>query len=188
MPEKLYAQADINHPESSGSAAEGPGKKKFDFILRFGEGGFRDSRSPVHQLGGGQLALDIRPVALPVAFSIASESYTNSPDPTHAYEISKLLSLNLLYITPLSSNEKLNYFFGGGIGWLEVPTDENNPGARTKDNLYNLEAGVHYRYFQKVGFYGLVKYLNSKKTVNNIQVIDFSERIFLLGITYSFSL
>ena len=188
LPAKLYAQTDINQPESSPSDAETSDKKTFDFILRFGEGGFRDSRSPVHQLGGDQLAIDIRHVALPLALSIASESYTNSPDPTHAYEISKLLSVNLLYMTPLFGNEKLNYFFGGGIGRLEVPTDESKPGVRTKNNLYNLEAGIHYRYFQKVGFYGLVKYLNSKKTVDNTQLIDFSECIVLLGISYNFSL
>ncbi len=37
-----------------------PAQDKFDFTIRFGQGGFSDNRSPVGQLGGGQLAFDIK--------------------------------------------------------------------------------------------------------------------------------
>ena len=151
-------------------------------------GGFRDSRSPVGSLGGDQVALDIRPRRLPVAISVATEYYTNSAEPTHSYEISSLLSVNVLYMASLPTNAKFNYFFGGGIGWLEVPKSESEPAARIKDTAYNLEAGIHYRYFEKVGFYVATKYLTAQKTVNDLKVIDFSERIILLGVTYNFSL
>lgn len=178
-----FAQNDVSHPESDLSTEE-----DYHFILRYGQGGFRDNRSPLNKLGGGQIAIDIKPVALPVMVSISGEYYTNSPDPTHSYEISDMFAVNVLYtITPVD-NKKLNYFFGGGIGRLEVPSDENNPDAREKDDLYNLEVGVHNRYFEKVGFYCVAKYLNAEKTVNGTKLIDFSEFIFLLGLTYNFSL
>jgi hypothetical protein len=156
--------------------------------LRLGQGGFRDSRSPIGKLGGGQLALDIKPSTLPIALSISSESYTNSANPTHSYEISSLLSVNMLYMAQLFNIERANYFLGGGIGWLEVPKGEDDPDARVKGNLYNLEAGIHVRAFWKIGFYGVAKYLSAQKKVNNIKVIDFNEGIILLGVTFNFSL
>lgn len=185
---RLYAQDEKNHTINSHADADVPYERTFDFTLRFGMGGFRDSRSPVGSLGGDEIALDIRSLTLPVAVSISSEYYTNSAEPTHPYEISNLRSINVLYMAPLFSNEKIDYFLGGGIGWLEVPKSEIEPEARIKDNSYNLEAGIHYRYFEKWGFYGVAKYLSAEKKVNNIKVIDFSERIILLGITYNFSL
>ena len=187
-PLRLCAQALADSPEPSDADVDTPYERTVDFTLRLGMGGFRDSRTPVGSLGGDQLAIDIKPRAWPVALSVSSEYYTNSPEPTHAYEISNLIAINLLYVAHAVSNERLNYFFGGGIGWLEVPSDINNPGAREKDNLFNLEAGVRYCYFERFGFYGAVKYLTAEKTVNNIKLIDFNERVFLVGITYNFSL
>jgi len=57
-----------------------------------------------------------------------------------------------------------------------------------KGIMYNLEAGINIRIFRKIGFYCIGKYLYAKKEKNNIKVIDFSERIGLLGFTYNFSL
>ena len=54
--------------------------------------------------------------------------------------------------------------------------------------MYNLEAGINVRAFWKIGFYGMYKYLYANKEVNNLEVIDFNEHIFMLGITFSFSL
>ena len=68
-------------------------EKKIDFSLRLGQGGFQDDRSPIDKLGGGQLALDIKPNIFPVAISISNEYYTNSAEPTHSYEISNLTAL-----------------------------------------------------------------------------------------------
>jgi len=185
---QLYAQNEKNHTKYSHTETDTPKEKKVDFILRFGQGGFRDSRSPIGKLGGGQLALDIKPSTLPIALSISSESYTNSANPTHSYEISSLLSVNMLYMAQLFNIERTNYFLGGGIGWLEVPKGEDDPDARVKGNLYNLEAGIHVRAFWKIGFYGVAKYLSAQKKVNNIKVIDFNEGIILLGVTFNFSL
>jgi hypothetical protein len=58
-------------------------KKKVDFILRLGHVGFRDSWSSMGKLGGGQLALDIKPSAFPIALSLSGEYYPNSSNPTH---------------------------------------------------------------------------------------------------------
>ena len=72
-------------------------EKKVYFTIRLGQGEFRDDRSDIGKLGGGQLTLDIKPRKYPVAISISGEYYTNSPDPTHSYEIAH----NLLYMTKL---------------------------------------------------------------------------------------
>jgi len=63
-------------------------KKKVYLTIRLGQGGFRDDRSPIGKLGGGQLTLDIKPVKYPIALSITNEYYTNSAyyvfdDPPH---------------------------------------------------------------------------------------------------------
>lgn len=176
-PIQLYAQDIEKHQE-----------KKVDFILRFGQGGFRDSRSPEGGLGGGQFALDIKPRALPFALSVSSEYYTNSPDPTHSYEIEDLFSVNLLHISPLFDFENADFFWGGGIGRLKVRNNEESHDTRVKSILYSLEAGIHVRAFRWIGFYSAAKYLNAKKKEGNVKVIDFNEGIILIGITLYFSL
>jgi hypothetical protein len=163
-------------------------QEKLDFTIRLGQGGFSDDRSPIGQLGGGQLAVDIKLKNIPIAISISSEYYTNSADPTYSYEIDDLTAVNILYMNQVFSSERAIFFAGGGIGKLEVPKDEDESEARNKGILYNLEAGVNYKAFWKIGFYGIYKYLYSKKEVNNIKVIDFSEHIILLGVTFNFSL
>jgi len=180
---KLYAQEIVSSTNSLSST-----EKKTYLTIRLGQGGFRDNRSPIGKLGGGQLTLDFKPGTLPVAISLSSESYTNSASPTHSYEISNLISINMLYVAQLLNIERANYFLGGGVGRLEVPKDKDDPDATVNGNLYNLEAGIHMRPFRKIGFYGLYKYLYAKKEANNVKVIDFSENIVLLGITYTFSL
>lgn len=184
---QLYAQDDKNNTHVSSSEVEASIEDSFDFTLRLGEGGFRDSRSPLGKLGGGQLALDIKPRNLPVAVSISGEYYTNSANPTHIYEISDLLAVNILYIAPLLDFEKTEYFVGGGIGQLKVPYDDFIPGRSVDSHLYNLEAGIHMKTFKRIGFYAVAKYLRADKTVNNIKVVDFNETIIIVGITVNFS-
>jgi hypothetical protein len=94
----------------------------------------------------------------------------------------------MLYMAQLFNIERANYFLGGGIGWLEVPKGEDEPDARVKGKLCNLEAGINVRAFWKIGFYGVAKYLSAQKRVNNIRVIDFNEGIILLGVTLNISL
>lgn len=185
---EVFAQDIISSANSSSNESESLEDDNFDFTLRFGQGGFRDSRSPEGGLGGGQLAFDIKPVKSPVAYSISSEYYTNSADPTHSYEISGLVSLNVLYMAQLFDYEKTNYFIGGGIGRLKVPTPESATDSSLKGRLYNLEAGIHIQTFRTVGFYATAKYLSAQREVNNIKVINFNESILLLGITYNFSM
>ena len=58
-------------PESTGDqkAVSDAGAEYFYFRIRLGQGGYRDDRSPVGKLGGGQLSLDVLPCILPVAIS-----------------------------------------------------------------------------------------------------------------------
>ncbi|MGA1870658.1 MAG: hypothetical protein ACMUJM_19160 [bacterium] len=163
-------------------------EKKIYFTLRLGQGGFSDDRSDLGVLGGGQIALDIKSHKFPIAISISSEYYTNSPNPTHSYEIADLTAYNLLYMTKPFKHERVNVFLGGGFGWLQVPKGEEEPAARVQGFLYNLEAGINVRLFWKIGFYCIGKYLYAQKERNNIKVIDFSEHIFLLGLTFNFGL
>jgi len=156
-------------------------ENKTHYTIRLGQGGFSDSRSPENSLGGGQLAFDIRPGGRSVIFSLSAEYYTNSANPTHSYEISDMLVFNVLYVTPMLNSPKADFFLGGGVGRLKVPKDESVPNASTESSLLNLEAGIHWKPFEKFGFYGLYKYLYANK-----DVIDFSEHIVLLGITYNF--
>lgn len=157
-----------------------------NFTLRMGQGGFRDKRSPENVLGGGQLTLDIKPVKFPVGISISREYYTNSADPTHSYEIESLYAFNIIYDRPFRNNKSLNYFLSAGLGRLKVPKD-SEPNERVSGNHINLEAGINYLVYKKVGIYGAVKYLRAHKTENNIDVVDFNELIMLLGISFGFS-
>ena len=163
-------------------------KKAVYFTIRLGQGGFKDDRSPISKLGGGQLTLDIKPLKYPIALSISNEYYTNGPDPTHSYEIAGLTAVNLLYMTKLFKSERTNFFIGGGIGGLEVPKGEDEPDEMERGMLYNMEAGINVRVFWKIGLYGIGKYLYAMKEVNNTKVINFSEWIVLLGITFNFGL
>ncbi len=165
-----------------------PKKKKLYFTIRLGQGGFSDKRSPLGKLGGGQLALDIKPGKLPLALSISYEYYTNSADPGHSYEIAGLVAINMLYTAPIFKSKRVNFFMGGGMGWLKVPKGEAEPDAVVRGIHYNLEGGMNVRAFWKIGFYGICKYLYAKKTTDGIDLIDFNEFIILLGITFSFSL
>jgi len=159
-----------------------------DFIIRFGQGGFSDHRSPVGKLGGGQFTLDVKLKSFPIAISVSTEGYTNSRNPTHSYEIADLIAINSLYMVRPFESESVILFAGGGIGGLKVPKGETEPGAMEKGILYDIEAGVNVRAFWKIGVYGIYKYLYASKEVGNVKLIDFSEHIVLLGITFNFSL
>jgi len=155
-----------------------------DFIIRWGQGGFRDSRSPDGNVGGGQFALDIIPCDLPFSLTLSSEYYSRSQDPTENFEISNLYALNLLYGAPLHGFEKTDYFVAAGIGRLKVP----DLGTKVDGDLVNLEAGLHWKRFERFGFYGSLKYLSAHKNIDGREVIDFNEVIFMLGVTYRFTL
>ena len=176
---QLNAQEMVSSTDSLSSA-----EKKIDITIRLGQGGFTDDRSPIGKLGGGQLTLDIKPRKFPIAISVSNEYYTNSADPTHSYEIASLIAVNFLYMTKLFKTERVNFFAGGGIGGLEVPKGEDEPDAIERGIMYNTEVGINTIVFWKIGFYGIYKYLYAKKE----KVIDFSEHIVLLGITFNFSL
>lgn len=160
----------------------------FDFTIRYGQGGFSDSRSEENKLGGGEITLDIRPRNSNLAISIATEFYTNGPEPTHYYEIPFIYSANILYFLPSNWSEKTDLFFGGGIGRLGVPDELNNPEKSIVDNAYNLQAAIHYKAFRRFGFYAVTKYLTAHKSIDGVKIIDFDEYILLLGISYRFSL
>jgi hypothetical protein len=163
-------------------------EKRIYFTIRSGQGGFVDNRSPIGKLGGGQLTLDIKPARFPIGISISGEYYTNSPDPVHSYEIAGLTSVNLLYMTKLFDRERINFFIGGGIGRLEVPKGEKQPGSMEYGVCYNIEGGINVRGFWKIGFYGITKYLYANKEKADKNVIDFNEFIVLLGFTINFGL
>jgi len=84
--------------------------ENYRYTFRLGEGGFKDNRSPLNKLGGGQAALYIRLKDSPLSVLLFSEHYTNSPEPTHNYEISYLYAINLLYNSDFSFTENTDIF------------------------------------------------------------------------------
>ena len=162
-------------------------EKKVNFIIRFGQGGFKDARSDIDKLGGGQIAIDVKLTKCPIAISLSGEYYTNSACPTHTYEISDMTIINLLYMKKPFKTDKINFFAGGGLGWLKVPKDGSEDKTHS-GTVFDLEGGINIRAFWKIGFYGIYKYLYANKEVENVDVIDFSEHIVLLGISFNFSL
>lgn len=178
------------HADSEGTqqAVVDKQPKYADFVVRFfSQGGFSDNRSPEGVLGGGQLTLDVMPVEFPIGFSISTEYYTNSSDPTHNYEISDVVFANVLYMTPVMHYDRVRYFASAGVGYLKVPS-EVVPDTTVSSIAYNIEAGVNVRVFWKIGGYADVKYLYANKSESNTEVIDFNEAILLLGLTFNFSL
>jgi hypothetical protein len=157
-----------------------------DLVVRFGQGGFKESRSETNSLGGGQLALDIKPTAYPVALSVSSEYYKISQKATHPYEISNMICVNLLYMAKFSGYERVSYFAGGGFGILHVPKAEDDSSATRRGSLYDLEAGIRFHIYKGFGLYGAAKYLYAQKREDGVKVIDFSEGIVLLGLSYRF--
>ncbi len=157
-----------------------------DFTARYGQGGFRDSRAEDGKLGGGQIAFDIARCGSPFAFTLSSEFYTEGPvaDAEQSHEISNLYALNLLYTERLPGFERTDYSLFAGIGRLKVPYQ----GSKVDGELFNLGAGLHWKRFEHFGFYALVKFLYAQEDVGGETVIDFSETILLLGVSYRFSL
>jgi hypothetical protein len=155
--------------------------KKVYFTIRFGKGGFKDHRSEIGRLGGGQLALDIRHGRLPIALTLSTEYYSNGPDPTHPYELDYLAAMNISYSEYLLRNQRLNLFAGGGTGWMVVPQGTD---PEVTAMLFDIEAGVQAKLLWKFGIYGVYKYLYAHKG----SYVDFSEHIILLGINFTFGL
>lgn len=168
--------------------AENIAPSALTYTIRYGQGGFSDSRSPEGGLGGGQLAFDINSNEYPLSLSFSSEFYTNSPEPTHPYEISDLVSVSLLYKSKFMSNDRFTIFSGAGFGKLKVPESELNPGNKIEADAYSVELGLLYRFGENFGFYGVLKHLRSDNKDNVTPVVDFDESIFLLGLSYEFSL
>ena len=102
-------------------------EKTFDLTIRSGQGGFFDERSPIGKLGGGELTLDIKLMKYPLALSFSGEYYTNSPFPTHDYEIASTSCYSLLYMNKLFKWERVNVFAGPGLGWMDVPIESALP-------------------------------------------------------------
>jgi hypothetical protein len=141
-----------------------------ELIFRLGQGGFNDERSPGGSLGGGQICLDIKFNKLPIAVSIGQEYYTNGPEPTQHYEISKLVISSLYYVKPLMQKWPMNIYLGGGIGKLNIPQGD-------EAIAFQGIARINTKIFWKIGFYMESKYIYSKK-----DLIDFNEFAFLVGI------
>ena len=154
--------------------------KRVYFTIKYGQGGFRDERSPIDKLGGGQLALQVRHGKLPLAVSVSREYYTNSAAPTNSYEISSMVSVNLLYSDCFLKNKRLNVFAGIGTGGMKVP--QGNDKDKESGMLFNIESGINYRVVWKFGLHGTYKYLYAKKG----DMINFNENIALFGITFNF--
>ena len=166
-------------------AAAAPGEQVgATYTLRWGQGGFRDHRAEGGDVGGGQLALDIAPCGWPVLLSVSSEYYSESADPDEVYEIEDLYAIDLSYAAPLPGFERTEGFVGAGVGRLAVPYR----GGKLDGDLFQVGAGLHWKRFERFGFYALLKYLYSREDSRGARVIDFSEVVVLFGVSYRFAI
>ncbi len=161
-------------------------KTYLEFSLRNAQGGYADKRSDLNQLGGGQLALEVKYSEFPLSLCWFGEYYTNSPNPTHNYEIRGMGGFNVFYSKRLLKNRKLRLYAGGGTGGMDVPRGEDYPGKIITDMFYNIEAGASYTIFWKLGLYGFYKYLYADEHYKGKHVIEFHEHIIMVGITLDF--
>ena len=136
------------------------------------------------EIGGDQLAVDVKLGERPIAISISQEYHKKDPVPDSSYEIGSLVTVNVLYMTQIIK-ERANVFLGGGIGGLSAPRI-GDPGAMERGFLFDLVGGVNVKLFWKIGVYIEGKYIYCKKTINDIKVIDFSNPGALLGISLNF--
>lgn len=156
-------------------------QKNLYFTIKYGQGGFSDDRSPIGKLGGGQLAICAQHINYPIAISLSGEYYTNSAEPTNPYEISDMLVFNFFYSKYLLKKSRLNVFVGPGLGTMKVPQKYNES---ANSLLFDIEAGINARFLWKFGLYVTYKYLYANKP----DMINFSEHILLIGITFNFKL
>ena len=165
--------------------------------VRFGGGPLYDERATDGILGGGQLALELRPNRIPLAFQLATEYWTKGCL-EYSYEIESFYAAKVLLvgyigdIMPFLFTEppttKTTYLYlGAGAGRISVPKIAD-PDARETGMAYDAVVGTNIRLFWKLGFFAEGKYLYGSKTVNNIKVIDFSDMGFLLGLSLNFAL
>ncbi len=158
------------------------------YTLRLGIGGFADDRSPKGKLMGGQFIFDFKPFKFPIAGSISLvEFYSSSSDPQFSYQIQNMGVFNIFYVSKPFKSKRLKVFCGGGLGGLQVPKDD----AKHDDDwatslVYDLEAGLNYQLFKKIGLYGTGRYIYAHKESEGVTLIDFNEIIFVAGVSYNF--
>lgn len=160
-----------------------------DVTLRLGEGGLRHDSAPDGVLGGGQLALDVKPCKYPIAISISQEYHKKDPVADSPYEIESLVAVNMLYMATIAKKkpeeELVVYavgYLGGGVGGLSVPKIED-PDAMERGVLFDVVCGINIKIFWKIGFYIEGKYIYSRKTIDNIKVIDFNDVGAMVGLS-----
>jgi len=160
-----------------------------DVTLRLGQGGLRHDSAPDGVLGGGQLALDVKPCKYPIAISISQEYHKKDPVADSPYEIESLVVVNMLYVATIAKKkpeeEPVVYavgYLGGGVGGLSVPKIED-PDAMERGVLFDVVCGINIKIFWKIGFYIEGKYIYSSKTIDNIKVIDFNNVGAMVGLS-----
>ena len=157
----------------------------YGISIRLAQGGLRDFRAEDNALGGGQIAVDYTPEFSPFTFSLASEYYTKSANPTNYYEIKNATIGYLLYNFSLCECRRAKLYGGLGVGWLEVPKRFGSG-----DDGYvmlNSVAGLKMKLFWKFGGYAEFRYLYCKKEEDGKLLIGFNDPGLLIGFSYNFN-
>ncbi|MGB2763826.1 MAG: hypothetical protein WBC02_08260 [Candidatus Aminicenantaceae bacterium] len=190
--EEIGHYKEIQSQKKEKASADSSKEKKIYFTFRLGAGGSTELG------GGGQATLDIRPGKLPIAISILFEEYRRMPLRKYYAEPDDtwFSAINLLYMTHPFRIKRVNIFLGGGIGGLKLwkyertddPSWRDEPYAKERGIIYNLEAGINVRAFRKIGFYAVTKYIYAKKKRDGVKVIDLNSTSWHVGITFNFGL
>ena len=157
-----------------------------DISIRLGQGGLNDHRAEDNALGGGQLAIDYTPKYSNFSFSLATESYTKSENPTNYYEIKRATIGYLLYNYSFCECRRAKLYGGAGVGWLTVP--KRNSDGIEEDSHFMLEsvAGIKGKIFWKFGGYAELRYLYCEKREDGDLKIGFNDPGLMVGVSYNF--
>jgi hypothetical protein len=153
------------------------------WTFRLGMTGVIYDRAPEEELGGGQLALDVKPFKNPLAFNLSWEDYKKDPVADSTYEISSFIVFHTLFMKELRKDLLMGYV-GGGAGLMRVPEDSDPATNSTISAIAGSGvAGLNLKVAGVAGIYLEGKYIRVIRGKNYIDLNNFG---FAGGISINF--
>ena len=73
-------------------------------------------------------------------------------------------------------------YLGGGVGGLSVPKIDDSD-SMERGILFDAVCGINVKVYWKIGLYIEGKHLYSRKAIDNVRVIDFSDVGAMVGLS-----
>ncbi len=156
-----------------------------DITLRHTQGRLSKADLPgAESLGGGQIALDVRLGDLPLWLSLAGEYYKEQfPSSMEAWAIEHISALYLFYKTERLPRLRSELCAGLGVGKLTTGGDDQ--GTEEVAPVFEVTASINRQVYKRWGLWVDMRYLHSRKTRNQVRVVDFGSRGLMVGLTYN---